>query len=71
MCEREPVTDYRLGDTARCTIPCAFAWRTAIAMLALLILVGGCVGQDAAVPSGIERIRHVIVIYMENWSFDG
>ena len=71
MSDREPLTNCCLRDTARCIVPCAFAWRAAVAMLALLALAWGCAGQDVVAPRGIERVRHVIVIYMENWSFNG
>src|SRR6266478_8168051 len=30
-----------------------------------------CAGGAAAQPAGLEKIQHVIVIYQENWSFDG
>jgi acid phosphatase len=60
-----------MGDIVRLSIPRTLVWRPTVAMLALLILVWGCAGRDTRVPSGIERVRHVIVIYMENWSFDG
>jgi acid phosphatase len=49
----------------------AFVWLAAVTLLALLALAWGCAGRDVAAPRGIERVRHVIVIYMENWSFDG
>src|SRR5262245_53631950 len=39
--------------------------------LLVLMLVWGCAGRDVAVPKGIEQVQHVIVIYMENWSFNG
>jgi acid phosphatase len=71
MSDGEPLTNCCLRDTARCIVPCAFAWRAAVAMLALLALAWGCAGQDVVAPRGIERVRHVIVIYMENWSFNG
>jgi phospholipase C len=42
----------------------------AIAIVALLLLLfsaGRVIGQ----PAGLEKIQHLIVIYQENWSFDG
>ena len=44
MSDREPLTNCCLRDTARCIVPCAFAWRAAVAMLALLALACGCAG---------------------------
>jgi acid phosphatase len=52
-------------------IPRAFVWLAAVTPLVLLALVWGCAGRDVVAPRGIEPVRHVIVIYMENWSFDG
>jgi acid phosphatase len=49
----------------------AFVWLAAGTLLALLALVWGCAGRDIVAPRGAERVQHVIVIYMENWSFDG
>ena len=43
---------------------------------AALLLVTGCTAplpadsRSVGQPSGLEKIRHVIVIYQENWSFD-
>jgi phospholipase C len=58
-------------DISRRPISHAFACSAVVTMLVLLVLIWGCAGRDVAAPSGIERVRHVIVIYMENWSFDG
>src|SRR5205823_4065083 len=44
---------------------------------AALLLATGCTAplpadsRSVGQPSGFEKIRHVIVIYQENWSFDG
>src|SRR6266542_5952414 len=44
---------------------------------AALLLVTGCTAplpadsRSVGQPSGLEKIRHVIGIYQENWSFDG
>ena len=27
--------------------------------------------RDVNIPKGFEQVRHVLVIYMENWSFNG
>src|SRR5580765_5002346 len=35
-----------------------------------LVLLAAC-GSLEPKPRGIEKINHVIVIYQENWSFDG
>src|SRR5438094_6139071 len=45
-------------------------------LFAAPLLVTGCSSIPAdsgglGQPSGLEKIRHVIVIYQENWSFDG
>jgi phospholipase C len=42
---------------------------SAIALLSLGIVLSA--GDTAAQPAGAEKIQHVIVIYQENWSFDG
>src|SRR5437868_4258263 len=44
--------------------------------VAMLSLVGGAIGgprpaTDAAPAGALEQINHVVVIYQENWSFDG
>ena len=44
---------------------------------ATLLLVTGCTAplpadsRSVAQPSGFEKVGHVIVIFQENWSFDG
>jgi acid phosphatase len=58
-------------DISRRPVSHAFAWRAAVTVLVLLTLIWGCAGRELATPRGIDRVRHVIVIYMENWSFDG
>src|SRR5262245_29972993 len=55
---------------SRRPVPLAYV-KLAIVSLLVLILVWGCAGRDIAVPKGIEQVQHVIVIYMENWSFNG
>jgi len=42
----------------------------AIAVAALLCFLFSA-GRVAAQSAGLEKIQHVIVIYQENWSFDG
>ena len=42
---------------------------TAIALWCLVIAFSA--GGAAAQSAGLEKIEHVIVIYEENWSFDG
>ncbi len=42
----------------------------AIAIVALLCVLFSA-GRVAAQSAGLEKIQHVIVIYQENWSFDG
>ncbi|WP_074116595.1 alkaline phosphatase family protein [Bradyrhizobium sp. AS23.2] len=42
----------------------------AIAVVVLLCVLFSA-GRVAAQSAGLERIQHVIVIYQENWSFDG
>jgi phospholipase C len=46
------------------------AFHLAVTTIALAALAGACV---STAPRGatIERINHVVVIYQENWSFDG
>jgi phospholipase C len=61
----------RRRDTPRRPVPQVFAWRAAMAVLVLPALSWGCAGREVAAPRAIDRIRHVIVIYMKNWSFDG
>src|SRR2546429_434770 len=44
----------------------------AITVIALWCLViGFSAGGALAQSTGLEKIQHVIVIYQENWSFDG
>ena len=40
------------------------------AVVALLCVLFSA-GQVAAQSAGLEKIQHVIVIYQQNWSFDG
>jgi phospholipase C len=45
--------------------------------LAMIVLALWCLGivlhtgDAGAQPAGLEKIQHIIVIYQENWSFDG
>ena len=55
---------------SRRPVPLAYV-RLAFVTLLVLMLAWGCAGRDIAVPKGIEQVQHVIVIYMENWSFNG
>src|SRR2546430_665384 len=48
---------------------CGTLSMTAIALAYLGIVLPGA--DTAAQPAGLEKIQHVIVIYQENWSFDG
>src|ERR671923_2951906 len=41
-----------------------------IAIVALLCVVFSA-GRVIAQSAGLEKIQHIIVIYQENWSFDG
>jgi phospholipase C len=44
------------------------------AMMVLVLWCLGiaiCAGDATAQPTGLEKIQHVIVIYQENWTFDG
>src|SRR5262245_47083872 len=46
--------------------------RPALASLALALLLAlAGRGAGAAPGSGPSRVRHLIVLYQENWSFDG
>src|SRR5947199_3301805 len=41
-------------------------------ILAVGVALWGCVGLPAARAAGsLEQVNHLIVIYQENWSFDG
>ena len=44
-----------------------------IASLLLALLAAGCAADKPApiAPQGIDRIEHVVVLFQENWSFDG
>jgi acid phosphatase len=55
---------------SRRPVPLAYV-RLAIVTLLVLMLAWGCAGRDVAAPEGIAQVQHVIVIYMENWSFNG
>src|SRR6266513_2273163 len=48
----------------------AFAVRFAAPLLYAISITLPCAGVVAQ-PAGLEKIQHVIVIYQENWSFDG
>jgi hypothetical protein len=55
---------------SRRPVPLAYV-RLAIVTLLVLMLAWGCAGRDVAAPKGIAQVQHVIVIDMENWSFNG
>jgi len=40
-------------------------------LVPVLALVAAVCASMAPGPSAIDRINHVVVIYQENWSFDG
>ena len=44
-----------------------------VRMIIALCCLGIAFSDEDAVaqPTGLEKIQHVIVIYQENWSFDG
>ena len=43
-----------------------------VASLVLALLAAGCAATPApGAPEGIDRIEHVVVLFQENWSFDG
>src|SRR5437763_15598183 len=48
----------------------ALAVRFAAPLLCAISITLPCAGVVAQ-PAGLEKIQHVIVIYQENWSFDG
>src|SRR5205823_13197906 len=48
----------------------ALAVRFAAPLLCAISITLPCAGVVAK-PAGLEKIQHVIVIYQENWSFDG
>src|ERR1700737_3303280 len=48
----------------------ASAVRFAAPLLCAISITWPCAGVVAQ-PAGLEKIHHVIVIYQENWSFDG
>jgi acid phosphatase len=43
----------------------------AAAALAAIIALAACANHPTASPSAASKVNHVIVIYQENWSFDG
>jgi acid phosphatase len=59
------------GATSLRPVPLAFVRLAAVTLLSLFMLLWGCAGREVAVPKGIEQVQHVIVIYMENLSFNG
>jgi len=44
-------------------------WRLPLAFSAAVVLLGA--PAPGAQGPGLEKITHLIVIYQENWSFDG
>jgi phospholipase C len=52
-------------------------WQRSCGTLSMIAIALGCLGtvlpagHAVAQPAGLEKIQHVIVIYQENWSFDG
>ena len=52
---------------ARATPTCNARAMTIVALLCLVFSAGRVVAESA----GLEKIQHIIVIYQENWSFDG
>lgn len=48
----------------------ALALHLAAPLLCAILIALPCAGVVAQ-PAGLEKIQHVIVIYQENWSFDG
>ncbi len=44
--------------------------RPGLLRVAVILLVAACATAEGTEPA-LERIKHVIVIYQENWSFDG
>jgi phospholipase C len=52
-------------------VPLASVKLAAVTRLILFTFLWGYAGRDVTTPKGIEQVQHVIVIYMENWSFDG
>jgi phospholipase C len=35
-----------------------------------MTLTGGGTAATAAAPAGLRKVRHIVVVYLENWSFD-
>lgn len=49
-------------------------WNGALLLGCMAVLAGGLAAPPRhaeAIPPGLNRINHVIVVFMENWSFDG
>src|SRR5437868_15374451 len=47
------------------------AWLVAFLAVVATVSCGGGSSTKAQPAAGLEKINHVIVIYQENWSFDG
>src|SRR5712691_1270568 len=47
------------------------AWIVAIVAVIGTVSCGGGSGSPATQARGLDKINHVIVVYQENWSFDG
>ena len=48
--------------------------RTLLALvlpLALLVAADNAAARQPPAPRGLDRLGHIVVLYMENWSFDG
>src|SRR6266496_4371463 len=47
------------------------AWLGALLAVIATISCGGGTSTKSPPAAGLEKINHVIVVYQENWSFDG
>ena len=75
MCHTGNSGSYR-GSRSRLVLLLSECTVAVWLLFAAPLLVTGCSSIPAdsgglGQPSGLEKIRHVIVIYQENWSFDG
>lgn len=73
-----PLNVHSMKLHHRSSVSGIYSWMAASAILATLALGAGCrshraaqsSGGTASAPQGIQKVGHIVVIYMENHSFD-
>src|SRR5215216_2689536 len=60
------IPNFPLGSSLHRALAVRFS-APLLCAIAITLPCGGVVAQ----PAGLEKLQHIIVIYQENWSFDG